>query len=143
LNQFSSVLLIKKTWKFSLSSFCVNLNMQYPCYYVIIMCFSAVSISKYLTDSLSYYKYHCTYSFYSYIIRFDYSTLINELFTGTWQYSSNNSKYYSLSAPSTCWYIYVKENDIVYMLTTFLSLYGRINVFVWYRLYFYRQLFKM
>ena len=54
--------------------------------------------------------------------------LIDELFIETWHNSSNYSEYYSICAPSTCRYSYVQRNSVVYMLTTFLGLYGGLTV---------------
>ena len=63
-------------------------------------------------------------------------TLIDELFIETWQNSSNYSNYYTTCAPKMCQYTYSEKYSIVYIITTFLSLYGGLTVglknIIWY-----------
>ncbi|UJR18745.1 hypothetical protein I4U23_005651 [Adineta vaga] len=67
--------------------------------------------------------------------------LIDELFIETWQNSSNYSSYYLSCSPSSCQYSYVTRNNILYMITTFLGLYGGLTIglkfFVWHSLTIY------
>ncbi|UJR06575.1 hypothetical protein I4U23_010859 [Adineta vaga] len=53
--------------------------------------------------------------------------LIDELFIESWQNTSNYSSYYSICAPSTCRYTYIERNSVLYILTTFLGLYGGLT----------------
>jgi hypothetical protein len=55
-------------------------------------------------------------------------TLIDELFIETWQNTSNYSDYFSVCVPSTCRYTYMERNTAIYMLTTFLGLYGGLTI---------------
>jgi hypothetical protein len=57
-----------------------------------------------------------------------FGTLIDELFIETWQNTSNYSNYFSICAPLTCRYTYIERNSVLYMLTTFLGLYGGLTV---------------
>jgi hypothetical protein len=57
-----------------------------------------------------------------------FGTLIDELFIETWQNTSNYSNYFSICAPLTCRYTYVEKNSVLYMLTSFLGLYGGLTV---------------
>ncbi|CAF1351825.1 unnamed protein product [Adineta ricciae] len=70
-----------------------------------------------------------------------FGELIDELFVETWQNSSNYSNYYSSCSPSSCEYSSVERNSILYMITTFLGLYGGLTiglkVFAWYSLRLY------
>ncbi len=65
--------------------------------------------------------------------------LIDEFFLETW-----HSKYYLTCSPSLCSYTCVRRNDVKYMTTTFLCLYGGltigINFRAWYGLSVYRKL---
>ncbi|UJR19841.1 hypothetical protein I4U23_022974 [Adineta vaga] len=68
-------------------------------------------------------------------------TLIDELFIETWQSFSNYSNYFTYCAPLTCHYSYEERNSFLYILTTFLGLYGGLTVglqlFVWHVLSIY------
>ncbi|CAF4032239.1 unnamed protein product [Adineta steineri] len=68
-------------------------------------------------------------------------TLIDELFIETWYNTSNYSSYFSSCAPLTCHYSYVKRNSILYMITTYVGLFGGLTVglkyAVWYGLCLY------
>ncbi|CAF1199605.1 unnamed protein product [Adineta steineri] len=68
-------------------------------------------------------------------------TLIDELFIETWHNTSNYSSYFSSCAPLTCHYSYEKRNSILYMITTYLGLFGGLTVglkyAVWYGLCLY------
>ncbi|CAF4201640.1 unnamed protein product [Rotaria sp. Silwood2] len=70
-------------------------------------------------------------------------TLIDELFIEVWQNESNYSNYFSICAPLTCRYTYAKRNDVLYILTTFLGLYGGLTVglkfMVWHSLHINSQ----
>jgi hypothetical protein len=57
-----------------------------------------------------------------------FGTLIDELFIESWINSSNYSAYFSTCAPLTCGYSYTKRSNFLYMLTTFLGLYGGLTV---------------
>ncbi|CAF3036128.1 unnamed protein product, partial [Rotaria sp. Silwood2] len=63
-------------------------------------------------------------------------TLIDESFIESWHIKSNYSNYFEICAPSTCQYTYEKRHDALYILTTFLGLYGGLTVglklIVWY-----------
>ncbi|CAF1007554.1 unnamed protein product [Adineta ricciae] len=67
--------------------------------------------------------------------------LIDEFFIETWQNSSNYSEYYSSCSPSSCEYSYAVRSSALYILTTFLGLYGGLTVglkfIVWYSLDIY------
>ena len=67
--------------------------------------------------------------------------LIDEFFIETWQNSSNYSEYYSSCSPSSCEYSYETRSSLLYILTTFLGLYGGLTVglkfIVWYSLKIY------
>jgi hypothetical protein len=73
-----------------------------------------------------------------------FGTLIDELFIESWINSSNYSAYFSTCAPSICRYSYTERNSVLYMITTFLGLYGVLTVglklIVWNGLFIY---FKM
>ncbi|CAF0949105.1 unnamed protein product [Adineta steineri] len=68
-------------------------------------------------------------------------TLIDELFIETWYNTSNYSSYFSSCAPLTCHYSYEKRNSVLYMITTYLGLFGGLAVglkyVVWYGLCLY------
>ena len=70
-------------------------------------------------------------------------TLIDELFIEMWQNTSNYSSYFAACAPSTCRYTYEQRSDAIYMLTTFLGLYGGLTVglkfVIWHILNIYWQ----
>jgi hypothetical protein len=70
-------------------------------------------------------------------------TLIDKLFIETWLNSSNYLQYYSMCSPSICQYTSMKRSDVIYMLTTFLGLYGGLTVgtkfIVWDGLCLYRK----
>ena len=55
-------------------------------------------------------------------------TLNDELFIEIWLNSSDYSQYYSIYSPSTCQYTCMKRSDIIYMLTKFLELNGRLTI---------------
>jgi hypothetical protein len=55
-------------------------------------------------------------------------TLIDELFIEIWQNTSNYSDYFSVCAPLTCQHTYMERNNAIYMLTTFLGLYGGLTI---------------
>ncbi|CAF1665728.1 unnamed protein product [Adineta ricciae] len=65
-------------------------------------------------------------------------TMIDELFIESWQHAKNYSNYYSICSPSMCRYSYVARNSVVYLLTTFLGLYGGLTeglkIIVWHSL---------
>ncbi|CAF2768986.1 unnamed protein product [Rotaria sp. Silwood2] len=65
-------------------------------------------------------------------------SIMDDLFIETWSNSSNYSSYFYECAPASCQYSYVERNDIVYMLTILLALYGgltiSIRLIVWYGL---------
>jgi hypothetical protein len=56
-----------------------------------------------------------------------FGTLIDELFIETWQNTSNYSDYFSICAPLTCRYTCIERTSTLYMLTTFLGLYGGLT----------------
>ncbi|CAF0954536.1 unnamed protein product [Adineta steineri] len=68
-------------------------------------------------------------------------TLIDELFIETWYNTSNYSSYFSSCAPLTCYYSYEKRNSLLYMITTYVGLFGGLTVglkyVVWYVLCLY------
>ncbi|CAF4106479.1 unnamed protein product [Adineta steineri] len=68
-------------------------------------------------------------------------TLIDELFIETWYNTSNYSSYFSSCAPLTCHYSYEKRNSVLYMITTYVGLFGGLTVVlkyvVWYVLCLY------
>ncbi|CAF1071614.1 unnamed protein product [Adineta ricciae] len=68
-------------------------------------------------------------------------TIIDELFIESWHNTTNYSNYYLTCAPSTCQYSYMEKNNALYMLTTFLALYGGLTeglkFLVWYCLCLY------
>ncbi|CAF2717447.1 unnamed protein product [Rotaria sp. Silwood2] len=63
-------------------------------------------------------------------------TLIDELFIEAWKNESNYSNYFSICAPLTCRYTYTERNDFLYILATFLGLYGGLTIglkfVIWY-----------
>ena len=65
-------------------------------------------------------------------------SLIDGAFIESWLTSSNYSTYFLLCAPPICRYSYSERNNIVYILTTLLGLYGGLTValrfLVWYNL---------
>ncbi|CAF1223849.1 unnamed protein product [Rotaria sp. Silwood1] len=71
-------------------------------------------------------------------------TLIDELFIEAWQSESNYSKYFSICAPLTCRYAYMKRNNALYTLTICLGLYGGLTVglkyVVWHSLHIYSKI---
>ncbi len=75
-----------------------------------------------------------------------FGTLIDELFIESWINSSNYSAYFSICAPLTCQYSYVERNSILYMITTFLGLYGGLTVglkfLVWHGLLIYWKIYQ-
>ncbi|CAF1057497.1 unnamed protein product [Adineta steineri] len=68
-------------------------------------------------------------------------TLIDELFIETWYNTSNYSSYFSSCTPLTCHYSYEKRNSVLYMIITYLGLFGGLTVglkyVVWYGLCLY------
>ena len=71
-------------------------------------------------------------------------SIIDNLFIETWYNASNYSSYFYECAPAKCQYSYVERNDIVYILTTLLGLYGGLTIalqlIVWYGIGVIRQL---
>ena len=63
-------------------------------------------------------------------------SIIDNLFIEAWYNTSNYSSYFSECAPATCQYSYVERNDVIYMLTILLGLYGGLTIalrlIVWY-----------
>ncbi|CAF2169519.1 unnamed protein product [Rotaria magnacalcarata] len=55
-------------------------------------------------------------------------TLINELFIEEWSTVTSFSSYYQQCAPMSCTYMYVQHNNVLYILTTILGLYGGLTV---------------
>ncbi|CAF3789909.1 unnamed protein product [Rotaria socialis] len=55
-------------------------------------------------------------------------TLINELFIEEWSTVISFSSYYQQCAPMSCTYMYVQHNNVLYILTTLLGLYGGLTV---------------
>ncbi|CAF4719526.1 unnamed protein product, partial [Rotaria sp. Silwood2] len=68
------------------------------------------------------------YTRFSPISSITIGTLIDQLFIEAWQNESNYLNYFSICVPLTCRYTYAKRNDILYILTTFLGLYGGLTV---------------
>ncbi|CAF4715245.1 unnamed protein product, partial [Rotaria sp. Silwood2] len=68
------------------------------------------------------------YTRFSAISSITIGTLIDQLFIEAWQNESNYLNYFSICVPLTCRYTYAKRNDILYILTTFLGLYGGLTV---------------
>jgi hypothetical protein len=54
--------------------------------------------------------------------------IMDELFLEQWKNESSYESYYSACAPSVCQYRYVVRNDMFYVLTSLLSLYGGLTV---------------
>ncbi|CAF1429312.1 unnamed protein product [Adineta ricciae] len=54
--------------------------------------------------------------------------LVNELFVEQWLTRISFSQYYAQCAPISCLYSYSKRNDILYVTTTVLGLYGGLTV---------------
>ena len=73
--------------------------------------------------------------------------LIDELFIETWKNSSNYSEYYLFCAPLECRYTYATKTNGLYILTTFLGLYGGLSVglklVVWYGLDIYLKIYQL
>jgi hypothetical protein len=55
-------------------------------------------------------------------------SIINQLFIESWLNSSSYSSCFQECAPSVCQYSYVERNNILYILTTLLGLYGGLTV---------------
>ena len=55
-------------------------------------------------------------------------TLINELFIEDWIAKGSYETYYKMCAPSACRYQYTKRQDIFYITTSLLALYGGLTV---------------
>jgi hypothetical protein len=70
-------------------------------------------------------------------------TIIDQLFVELWSNSSNYTAYFSQCAPLTCDYSYVERNDIVYIITTILGLYGgltnTVQLIVWHGMKFLQR----
>jgi hypothetical protein len=54
--------------------------------------------------------------------------LVNELFVEQWLIRISFSQYYAQCAPISCLYSYSKRNDVLYVVTTLLGLYGGLTV---------------
>lgn len=72
--------------------------------------------------------------------------LMDELFIEKWSNESSYDNYFSACAPSVCYYEYIRRNDILYVVTSLLSLYGGLTVslrlIVWNSLRMYRKFKK-
>ena len=64
--------------------------------------------------------------------------LVDELFIESWTRSPNYTNYFAACAPTTCLYSNVGHNNVFYMLSTLLGLYGGLTIgwksLVWYGL---------
>lgn len=73
-------------------------------------------------------------------------TIIDALFVENWIKSSDYTSYYRSCAPSTCQYSYVDRNDIIYIITTVLGLYGglteALRMIVWHGIRIMTKLFR-
>jgi len=71
------------------------------------------------------------------------SILIDELFVERWIRNRNYSNYFTSCAPQSCSYTYVQRNDVLYMITTILGLYGGLTLvlrfIIWHGLYIIRM----
>ncbi|UJR12163.1 hypothetical protein I4U23_016340 [Adineta vaga] len=69
--------------------------------------------------------------------------LIDDLFIEYWSKTSVYENYYAACAPSLCQYQYVRRNDLVYVITSILSLYGGVTIglrfIIWKTLYIYKK----
>ncbi|CAF1269656.1 unnamed protein product [Adineta ricciae] len=70
--------------------------------------------------------------------------MIDNLFIETWFNASNYSNYFSECAPTICEYSYVQRNDIIYIVTILVGLYGgltvALQVIIWHGVGIFRQL---
>jgi hypothetical protein len=55
-------------------------------------------------------------------------TIVNQLFIDTWSNETSYERYYNTCAPSHCDYSYRRRLDILYILTTFLSVYDGLSI---------------
>ena len=55
-------------------------------------------------------------------------TLMDELFIDSWNVTSSYEQYFTACAPTTCRYRYSARNNVIYIVTLLLSLYGGLSV---------------
>lgn len=55
-------------------------------------------------------------------------SIVDELFIEKWTHGSDYEKYYATCAPRNCRYEHVKRNDLLYLLTSLLGIYGGLTV---------------
>ena len=53
---------------------------------------------------------------------------MDEMFIESWERTNNYSGYFTSCAPSSCRYTYAERSNVIYILTTFLGLYGGLTV---------------
>ena len=55
-------------------------------------------------------------------------TMMDKLFVESWNIRSNYTAYFENCAPHECHYSYTEQNNVIFILTTLLGLYGGLTV---------------
>ena len=55
-------------------------------------------------------------------------TLVYRLFIDSWSNETSYERYYDACAPIYCYYVYRRRIDVVYALTTFLSVFNGLSI---------------